>query len=192
MTYSPGIPNSNDLISQSQAQIKTNFTNIDSATIGFAVDHVTLTDNTNGGKHKQVTFNSNNVPGSFPVSPPVLFTNNDAFSTPQLFYYSGSAAKSSSQYVAAASGSTYLLGGIILKWGTYSLAPGVATTAVTFAGGGFPNNIFSLTFGTNTSGTPNNCPIWVDGTLTTSGFTGGRVTGSSGGTYTYKYIAIGN
>lgn len=56
MSYTPGIPNATDLISQSQSQIKTNFQKIDSATNGFAVDHVTLTDNTDGGKHKKSTY----------------------------------------------------------------------------------------------------------------------------------------
>jgi hypothetical protein len=115
----------------------------------------------------------------------------------QLFFYSSTAPRSSAQYVltgnanAAAKGSVLLFGGIIIKWGSYTLAPGVVNTPVTFANS-FPNNVFSLTFGSNVSGSGNDLPIFS--ALTTAGFTGGRVNSTAplGGTYTYNYIAIGN
>lgn len=55
MVYDPNIPTAGQLISASQSAIQGNFAAIDSSTAGFAVDHVTLTDGTNGGKHKKMT-----------------------------------------------------------------------------------------------------------------------------------------
>lgn len=55
MVYDPNIPTANQLISASQSAIQGNFAAIDSSSTGFAVDHVTLTDGTNGGKHKKMT-----------------------------------------------------------------------------------------------------------------------------------------
>ena len=52
MTYNPGIPNQNDLISQSQAEIKTNFSQADTA---FGIDHTAFSVTPNQGQHKQVT-----------------------------------------------------------------------------------------------------------------------------------------
>lgn len=55
MTYNPSIPQSTDLLSQSQGQILTNFTQANTL---FSTDHVAFTDNTNGGEHKKVLFNN--------------------------------------------------------------------------------------------------------------------------------------
>lgn len=52
MSYTPGIPNANDLISQSQSQIRTNFVQLNSQ---FSVDHVPFDAGTNNGKHEKVT-----------------------------------------------------------------------------------------------------------------------------------------
>lgn len=52
MTYNPAIPGPNDLISQSQAQIQTNFSQADTA---FAVDHTAFSVTPNQGQHKKVT-----------------------------------------------------------------------------------------------------------------------------------------
>jgi hypothetical protein len=110
------------------------------------VDHVGF-NNPDGGRHNQVTFNSNNVPVP-PVSPPILFTNTINSAQDGLFYYSGAAGKSSDQYVQTTNGSTYLLGGIILKWGTVTFAGAASdhkTATVLFgAAGDFPNNCFGV------------------------------------------------
>src|ERR1700729_2313552 len=138
IAYNLGIPNAPDNPSIDQPNMKTNNDNI--ATY-VAVDHVGF--NTAGsGQHNQITFHANNVP-AVPTAPPVLFTNNDAFSLPQLFYYSGDAAHSSSQYVASPNGSTFLLGGIIIKWGMGALT-GLPGPSVTFPVA-FPNNCYSVT-----------------------------------------------
>jgi hypothetical protein len=183
ISYDPTKPAANDKPSNDQAPMQQNFSSIKDL---IDVDHVDFS-NAAYGEHKQVTFASNNVPMP-PVSPPILFTDT-VEGLPQLKFFSGDAAHSANQYVLAGSGSTFLLGGIILKWGSYTMANGVATVPVAFANS-FPNNVYSIVFGSNVSGNPNNLPIAQ--ALTTAGFTAARVSGSSGGTFTYYYIAIGN
>lgn len=92
-----------------------------------------------GGLHAQVTFAANNIPAGF--SPPTLFTNNDSANTPQLFYYTGSSGQSSSQYTSSANGSTMLLGGIILKWGSQNSVNN--GTTISFPSN-FPNNCYQV------------------------------------------------
>ena len=52
MTFNPAIPAPTDLISQSQAQIQTNFSQADTA---FGIDHTAFSVSANQGQHKQVT-----------------------------------------------------------------------------------------------------------------------------------------
>jgi hypothetical protein len=187
IAYSSAIP---DPVNDPGDDVSTMQSNAGAISQIVAIDHVGF--NVSGsGQHNQVTFNANNVPVP-PVSPPILFTNTAA-GLPQLFFYSGNAAHSSDQYVISGNGSVLVMGGIILKWGSYTMANGVATTPVVFASP-FPNSNppFGVYFGSNVSGSPNNLPIVQVGTLTNAGFTAARVSGSSGGTYTYYYLAIGN
>lgn len=179
ISYNLGIPAAGNNPSVDQPKMKDNNDNINNL---IGIDHVAF--NTSGsGKHLQVTFNSNNVP-SIPTSPPVLFTNDDAFSIPQLFFYSGSAAHTSSQYVASTNGSTFLLGGMILKWGT-STANNPALPVV-FASA-FPNQCFGVFLQPTDPGyTGSMVPI----TITASGFSARRQSGS-GNTGVF-YLAIGN
>lgn len=181
MTYpiNVNIPAANNDPADDQPLMQTNFANINSY---LQVDH-TNPATTGAGEHKQVTFNSNNVP-AIPTSPPVLFTNNDAFSTPQLFFYSGNAAKSSNQYVASTNGSTYLLGGIIVKWGSGNANQSGTVNSFTSA---FPNNCYSvLVTPTDTAYTG----TFAVTAVSTTGFTAKRQSGS--GVTGFYYLAIGN
>lgn len=155
----------------------------------LAIDHVTF-NNAGSGQHKQVTFPSNNVP-TLPTNPPVLFTNNDAFSIPQLFFYTGTAAQSANQYtlpsgIFGSAGSVLLPGGLIMKWG---LATGVATgggTAFTYAGFGlapFPHTTFNIQATVFSASSQVNVV-----TATSSGFTL-SINGSGGNIF---WLAIGN
>lgn len=192
--YSPAIPNPPNDPADDVSIMQTNAGSISSI---LAVDHVGF-NLSGGGEHKQVTFNSNNPPAP-PVSPAVLFTNNQdgagnnlPGSLAELFFYSGSASQSANQYnITATNGSVLLMMGVILKWGSYTLGPGVPSTTITFTNA-FPNNIFSIVTGSNVSGSPNDLPRIISNS--TAGFVGGRVNASSplGGTFTYYYVAIGN
>lgn len=177
ITYDPTKPASGDAPSADQGPMQTNFASLNTYLI---VDHVAFSD-AQYGMHKQVTFGSNNVP-AVPTSPPVLFTQNDAFSTPQLYWYSGNSTKTSDQYDATSTnGSAVVLGGVIVKWG--SLA-GNGPFSVVFAKA-FPNTVFSVQL------TAMRAASAVDYRLTasptTTGFSG-TVTNSS----TMYWFAIGN
>lgn len=141
-TYTDDIPNSPNNPSNDQPIMKVNTNSVSGL---IAVDHVGF-NASGGGQHEQVTFNSNNVP-SVPTSPPVLFTNNDAFGTPQLFFYSGNSSKTSDQYKLGTNGSTYAMGGIIIKWGVITVTAGINTitySALSPAISSFPNATFSV------------------------------------------------
>jgi hypothetical protein len=60
MSYNRNIPQSTDLVSNSQPQILGNFQTIDAGSnltgIGFTRNHVTMTDASNGGLHSRVDF----------------------------------------------------------------------------------------------------------------------------------------
>ncbi len=176
IAYNLGIPNAPNNPSTDQPNMLTNNNNI--ATY-VAVDHVAF--NTAGsGQHNQVTFHANNVPAT-PTTPPVLFTDT-VQSLPQLKFFSGDAAHSSTQYVDSANGSTFLLGGIIIKWGS-----GAITGASTSFPVAFPNNCYVVqAVGTSA--------LYTGGFVTTAvakdKFTVTRTSGV--GNTGFYYIAIGD
>jgi len=180
ISYNLGIPASGNNPSTDQPNMKTNNDNI--ATY-VAVDHVgfNASAGATSGHHLQVTFDSNNVPTP-PVAPPVLFTNTVA-ALPQLFFYSGDATHSSTQYVNGTTGSTFLLGGMILKWGQVPAVSNGGTVNFTSA---FPNNCYSVVVTLNIASTVS--PVGING-FTASGFTF-RTTAA--GNVPITYIAIGN
>lgn len=53
MTYTPGIPNATDKISQSQVTLKANSTALDTI---FAVDHIMYSASSNSGRHTKLSF----------------------------------------------------------------------------------------------------------------------------------------
>jgi hypothetical protein len=72
MSYNANIPQATNIISSSQGQLLTNFSQLNTI---FDVDHVTFDATSNNGQHQQITFNQNNVPGSAPVDPnSVIYT----------------------------------------------------------------------------------------------------------------------
>jgi hypothetical protein len=195
IAYNLGIPNAPNNPSTDQPNMKTNNDNI--ATY-VGIDHVGF--NTAGsGQHNQVTFNANNVPVP-PVSPPILFTNTVA-TLPQLFFYSGDAAHSANQYSISGSGgtgsggSTFLLGGLILKWGVVAATDNTTINFATASGAVFPNNCLGvqLTLYTASASSANAMILSVSPTPSNSAFTP-RIRTSAGttGSATIFYLAIGN
>ena len=174
-SYNPNIPATNDDPADDQPQMQTNFASIAGL---IAVDHVGF-NATGGGQHNQVTFNANNVPTT-PTSPPVLFTNTVG-GIPQLFFYSGASTRSSQVYNNASTGSTYLLGGIILKWGLIN--PATNGTTYTFDHP-FPNSCYNVQVTINIASTV--VPVGING-FTASGFT----FRTTGGGVPITYLAIG-
>jgi len=186
--YSPAIPNPPNDPADDVSIMQTNAESISSI---LAVDHVGFNLSA-GGQHKQITFNSNNPPAP-PVSPPVLFTNNQdgagnnlPGSLAELFFYSGSAAHSANQYnVTGTNGSVLLPMGIILKWGSATFV-GSQSPSVTFTNA-FPNNCFGVQLSLlNAGGTQTQNRL---STVTTSGFTASV---NASGSSTWYWLAIGN
>lgn len=154
-----------------------------------AIDHVGF-NTAGGGEHAQVSFYGNNIP-ALPTTTVsgnnqgILFTNTvNAGTVNQLFYYAGTAAQSSNQYTAAANqGSTFLLGGMIAKWGIANTNnPAVTTTFLN----AFPNACFIvLLTNLNASYTGQ----FAVTSISTTNFTAQRLTGT-GITGAY-FLALG-
>jgi hypothetical protein len=179
ISYVPNVPLATNNPSVDQPNMETD-TNAVLAWV--AVDHVgfNVSSPEVSGQHLQVTFNSNNVPAT-PTSPPVLFTNTVG-SSPQLFFYSGSTYN---QYVNGTNGSTYLLGGLILKWG-FSAVTGSSMSFTSLGIPAFPNAAYSMTVtGAATAYTGG----FVVSALSSTAFTVSRTSGS--GNTGYYFIAIG-
>lgn len=198
-TFNAGIPAGQDNPSDDQPPMQNN--NISSLGI-IAVDHVGY-NTSGGGQHTKITFNQDASYVPIPtVNPPQLFTNiQDGFTNPlpgglaQLFYYSGDTAHSSNQYLSALTGSTYLFGGIILKWG---LVNGALDNNIIGFPNPFPNNCFAIQL-TNFQGSsnPNLAAILSVTPNTPAGLAPGfvpRIRLSSGTTISCNlcYVAIGN
>lgn len=198
--YNLNIPAATHNPSVDQPNMETNNNNI--ATY-VAVDHVSFNagPGDTSGRHLQVSFDSNNVPGlPTPLSGignriGILFTNTVGVGTiDQLFYYTGTATDSANQYfIGASGGSVLLLGGIIVKWGTVLNAPD--NTPINFAtnsGAAFPNNCFAVFPAILKANTSNPVNVTVR-SFTASNFIV-RISFQSGGTTTQDilYVAIGN
>jgi hypothetical protein len=183
IAYNLGIPAAGNNPSTDQPNMMENNDNIPTL---ISVDHVNF-GVSGSGQHLQVTFNSNNVPAAAPYLPPVLFTQNDASSIPQLFFYTGSDAQSKDQYVAATNGSTMLPGGIIIKWGFANLPNSGFNQPVTFPVE-FPHNCFSVVAIANAAS--NTVTVASCTALNVGGFT--AIKTSAGTAININYIAIGN
>ena len=190
VTYNKNIPDGPNNPSVDQPKMKVNTNAVDQI---LAVDHVSFNAN-GGGWHKQVTFASNNVPPipSGGVTPPVLFTKDVQAAVtklPQLFYYSGKKANTQDQYLVTGTsvgdeGSTYLFGGIIIKWSDTSAKDGGKSVTFTKA---FPNQCFVVLL---TSRDQNFTGELSVSDVSVSGFKAWRNSGS--GSTGVSYIAIGN
>jgi len=180
ISYNLDIPDGPNNPSNDQPKMKVNTNAIDSWT---AVDHVRFSASP-AGTHKQVTFSSNNVPTP-PVVPPILFTNTVA-GLPQLFFYSGDATHSSNQYNATTQGTTFTLGGIIIKWGFLGPIGDHATISFPVA---FPNNCYTVVATPVKSGSFGSLIFTLQTTPTISGF---QVRTNGVTLDAVSYVAIGN
>lgn len=157
MTYNPSIPQATDLISNSQAQILANFSQLNTQ---FGVDHVAFnTGSGNGdGTHKHITFDN------APTEPTVSGTISSIFpllvgSNQELFFKNAGSeynATGKTQITGpsllASEGYAFLPGGLLLKWGTFS-GGGGATTHTLPSGGSIP--AFSAVYAAYVNGADN-------------------------------------
>lgn len=197
MAYIRNIPLSTDLIANSQPQLNGNFLAIDSGTtgtgIGFSRNHVTITDATNGGLHNRVDY-------FVSVSDPTLsgFISSlypkavNAIS--ELFYKNGTRTTQLTGPISlATSGYSFLPGGLLIKWGSFSGSSGNNT--FTFpTGGGQPafSSIFQVFLQPSGAGGSPNYFAYINSIGTTSfSYDSVARTSNTGATGTYSYYAIG-
>lgn len=187
MTYNPNIPQPSDIPSQSQGEILTNFQQLNTV---FDVDHVAFNDSnaSNRGKHDKSTYIELGADPTTAADEISLYSK-DVGGNTRLFMRQesdgGVIQLSGANPTSGTSGSTFLAGGLIIKWGVRT-SPTDGSTVV-FAGGAFPNNVFALTLGERRNGTSVTATYFTS--LTTSGFTIRTSTGSNDAVH---YIAIGN
>jgi len=189
MTYNPSIPQPTDLISVSQGQILTNFTQLNTQ---FGIDHTAFNPGSGNGDgfHKKVTYN---VPQSVDPTPAgvasVLYTKSVS-GLGQLFFANSSVVtRLTGATTTGTSGSTFLPGGIIMKWGTVTL-PGTGfnqPVSWTATGGNFPTAFFAVVA---SSAQSTSVTLSCATAFSTSGFT--AIKSSSSGTLIISYIAIGH
>jgi hypothetical protein len=195
--YDPTLPNPPDDPADDVAGMQTNASSISQL---IAVDHSGFNTST-GGTHMQVTYSSNNPPGTFPVSPPVSFTDlptnyGGTPTYPQQFFFSGTNFKSLQQYLLTAQGSVLLAGGIILKWGSGTASNAISGNNILFASA-FPNTVLGVYAGSSDAGTTSTANTYVyarkvDLTQFNLLVTFRTTTGSPSGGANYFYFAIGN
>ena len=190
MAYTRDKPAASDILSTSQNDIKNNFNTADTS---FAINHYAFieTDSDLAGKHKYCTLQEQSEPTLVDNEVSLYNKETDEDGTKYSALYmknegaSGTEVQLSLQakhVSAAASGSSYLPGGVIIKWGFVTGASGERT--VTF-GEAFPNNCWSVAVAGNANDTAaNSINVY---TLTTASFKA-----KDAGGWGFYYIAIGN
>jgi hypothetical protein len=188
MSYNRNIPLSTDLISNSQPSILGNFQAIDSGTtgtgIGFARNHVTMTDATNGGLHNRIDFyqalTSPTITGFVASEYPKTVTNIELFykNTTQDMQITNS-------LLTASSGQGMLPGGLQIRTGIVSgMSANNSAQTITY-GLAFPTA--TIVVMTTARGSDYTHPVQTSGT-NKSFF---LATCNNGGTVNFNYVAIG-
>lgn len=158
MTYDPTIPAASDILSQSQVDIQTNFSELNSL---FNRDHFKWNDATSSfrGYHRQITFpkvRSSAPPatGDTGILFPLADTKDTSLRTQLYFVNQSSSIQVTNRFAAATDPGWIMLNkGIIFIWafwantgsGTQNVDFPVIPNLVGASGGGFPNTCLSVT-----------------------------------------------
>lgn len=184
-SYNPTIPASNNNPADDQPLMQTNFGSINGI---ISTDHYTFgSSGSNDGFHTQCTF-PNVTTQSTPSNPKsVLYTNNDAFSNPQLFFLNSvNSGFYSIPSGSQANGMVPLFGGVLLQWGSSSLSSNGASFTFPIA---FPHNCFTFVV---TTGNKGNQPYsFVANSVSASGV-GSIFFSPNAAPVNFFWIAIGN
>jgi hypothetical protein len=196
MTYNSNIPQPSDLISVSQVDLLNNFSSLDTQ---FGVDHTALTAGSDNGKHKKSTYIEQAADPATAANETALYSKQSALtSDTQLFLRregSGTISEVSNK-LGAATGWSYTLSGLLLKWGTATNSPSVGAATITIPSGGAVPAFTSLfqIFLTidDSSGTPNTF-VYLTGLPSPNSFSvyGVQRTTTTPQTVTFRYLAIG-
>lgn len=129
MSYQGNIPLATDLISVSQNDILNNFTSIQTA---FDVNHIDF--NASGaGKHKYIQLpNINNVPGAANQGGLFAFAEDIWARKGNGTSYQLTNGASGNVDTTSANGSSFLPGGLIIKWGRATILNGTKTISVSY------------------------------------------------------------
>jgi len=187
MTFQPTIPKSTDLISVSQGDILNNFTAIGTS---FDVNHIDF-NAAGAGKHKFVEMPNQAGDPAGAATEGTIYTK--VATQTELFFRrdAGTVVQmtNGTPNIVGPNGTTFLPGGVILKWGQFNMAGGVTSQAVVFIGT-FVGGVHSIVLTQTSSNSGNEAGINV-GTITTGGFTAFRGA-TPASNLTYFYFAIGN
>lgn len=182
MAYNENKPEATDILSQSQADLKGNFTSNKQA---FDINHVTF-DIPNKGKHKYVTFPEQAAAPATAIDEMALYTkevggNSALFIRPE----NNGTEIDISTATTATTGTCTLPSGIILKWGT-AVANGTAQAFTV----DFPTNCLNVSITTHLS-IKNRDTIAVR-SFTAANFTAQSTTaGNAWGNTAIYYFAVG-
>lgn len=208
MTYNPNIPQANDLISNSQAQL---LINNSQANIAFGVDHTAFDVVADQGKHKKATLIKQTTDPVADAAGPIVYARDVVYAigpttkTEELLRQStvdGSSVIALTSLfnlpITAASGSSFIpgiptvvgpnltTGAAVIKWGDCgTVTP--AGTPVGFASA-FPTACFQVFVTVTQAGSNSTRTVTVDpGTFARTGFTA-----YSSNNVNARYFAIGN
>ncbi len=144
MTFNPNIPQPTDSpATDSQPQFLTNFQQLNTQ---FSQNHVALTALADNGKHTYVTLIDQGADPAVAVDEIALYSKSlGGVSTLYMRKENnGTVIQLSAQDPSVAEpGSTFLAGGVILKWGFGAIGSGVGGTTLTFVSA-FPNNCWEV------------------------------------------------
>ena len=183
------IPLSTDKLSTSQADIRTNFSEIQTV---VSQDHVDFGE-ADEGKHKQAIFPKQGAAPSTAADEVALYCKDNAGGTPSLYLRGesdGDEIEISGGSTAAATGYATLTDGIIMNWGTITINSGSTNGSQALAKS--ITNVYGFSFGVRSANV--NITTAKNITLTTKTVAAGTLTltrGGSNDTVYFDYIIIG-
>lgn len=185
MTYDPNIPQPADLISQSQAQLLSNFQSLNTL---YGLEHFAFDAASTGGKHKFVTLPDQGSAPTTAANVGAVYAKSVSGAT-QLFWRgeSSGAEQQITNPAIGATGTNYsILTALGLRFSFGRFVCNKASTAVSFQTA-FASAVYACVLTTEADTGDNRGAVISNGTLTTSGFSG---MSSKDGQICY-YIAIG-
>lgn len=191
MSYNPNIPQATDRPSVSQGQFLTNFQQLNTV---FSNDHVAFNNATvaNRGKHKKVTLISSSTPTTDPTDL-ALYSQTVGGVVKWFFMYpnTGSIVQLSlgTAPLSAASGYTWLAGGMMMQWDKVINVPVGTSGNISFPVA-FASTPYSITCTFSRSATSNVQSVYVlSGSVNLNNFK--MVTAGTTTPHDVYYIAIG-
>lgn len=188
MAYNPDIPAPTDVKSQSQADIKENFTQIKTV---VDINHVTFGD-ADQGKHKYVTLPEQGAAPSTAANEIALYTKEIGGVSALFLRHEGDGTEVDiTTATKAAAGYCKLPCGIMLIWGSGNMAGGTKTQAQ-----GFVTNFSTSCLNVQVTATSDPSGDAEDGIFRAGGFavnqfTVGRMNSKYGTACSYNFLAIG-